>query len=73
MNINNIPTFLKARSPTGLRRLMLKNNLKHKGVFKYDIKQDVKTGVWYAWYQMDAVDFINESFNDSDKTSGGDE
>jgi len=52
---------------------MLKNNLKHKGVFKYDIKQDVKTGVWYAWYQMDAVDFINESFNDSDKTSGGDE
>lgn len=73
MNINNVPTFLKARSPKGLRRLMLMNNLQRKSVFKYDIMQDNKTGVWYAWYQIDATEILDESFNDLEKTSGGSE
>ena len=64
VNINNIPTFLKAQSPQRLRRLMLMNNIKHKAVFKYDVMQDSKTGDWYAWYQADAEKIINELYNE---------
>ncbi|MCA9313774.1 hypothetical protein KDA08_05695 [Candidatus Saccharibacteria bacterium] len=62
MNINNIPTFLKAQSPQRLRRLMLNNNLKYKAVFKYDVMQDSKTGDWYAWYQLDAIEALEDVF-----------
>lgn len=52
-SITNIPHFISARTPQGLRRLMLKNNVKHGLVFNYyQIVFDGKK--WYAWFQLDA-------------------
>lgn len=52
----SIPFFIKARSPQGLRRLMIENNAKHGLTFKYFDIQNVK-GQWYAWYykQLDSL------------------
>jgi hypothetical protein len=54
-SLDNIPHFLSARTPKGLRVAMLRNNLKWKLVFNYyQIIFDGKR--WYAWYQMNAVE-----------------
>jgi hypothetical protein len=59
--LNNIPNFLKAKSPQGLRRLMLLNNVKSVIQYTYHDIQFVN-GDWYAWYY--------EPINIGDLTSG---
>ncbi len=49
--LTNIPTFLVASDPVGLRRLCFMNNLKFNMDFKYDIMQALD-GQWYAWFKM---------------------
>lgn len=49
LGIRNIPNFITAESPQGLRRKMLRNNIKWKGYVKYFNIQFVK-GKWVAWY-----------------------
>jgi len=56
VSLNNIPTYLKAKSPQGLRRLMLSNNVKHGGIFEYQIM--FVGEYWYAWYRADAKTFL---------------
>ena len=49
VGLSHIPNFIKAKSPMRLRRLMLLNNVKHKGFVNYfDIQ--FSQGFWYAWY-----------------------
>ena len=63
--ITNIPHFLSARSPLGLRRLMLKNNLKHDLIFDYyQIYRDHTDNKLYAWFQLDAVITLEEEVRD---------
>ena len=51
-NINNVPNFLKAKTPEELRVLMYENNIKAHTEFKYyDIS--FSKGFWYAWYIQD--------------------
>ena len=51
LGINHVPNFLRASTSSGLRRLMLLNNRKHKGFVKYfDIQWVEKESKWYAWY-----------------------
>jgi len=60
--ITNIPHFISARSPEGLRRLMLRTNVKHGLIFDYyQIIFDGKK--WFAWYQLDAVDGFADEIN----------
>jgi hypothetical protein len=48
---SEIPQFITARSKLGLRRLMLKTNVKLKMTVQYfDIQQDLVTKEWVAWY-----------------------
>ena len=57
--ISNIPHFIKARSPKGLRLSMLRNNVKWGLIFNYyQIIWDGKN--WYAWFQLDAVDALED-------------
>jgi len=49
----NIPNFIAALTPQGLRRLMLMNNLKHGYFFKYYSIEFIN-GKWYAWYYAEA-------------------
>ena len=66
---DNIPHFLSARSPSGLRRAMLKNNMKWGMVFNY--YQIVYDGQrWYAWYQMNAVEEMMQAEIDEIKERG---
>lgn len=44
--------YIKAKSPMGLRRLMLRENAKHGLTIQYDNIQFVK-GSWYAWYYLE--------------------
>ena len=61
--ISNIPHYLKARSPEGLRRAMLKNNVKWGMIFNYyQIIFDGKD--WWAWFQLDAVESLQDELNE---------
>jgi hypothetical protein len=56
--------FLVARTPEGLRRAMLRNNLKHKAFINYMTPQYVKKGGedegrWYVWF------FVSEMEKDN--------
>ena len=51
--MDNIPNFLRARSPQGLRRLMRRNNLRLRAFIKYDIQWVDSEKQWYAWYYVD--------------------
>ena len=53
VSLKRIPNFLKARSPKGLRRLMLLNNAKYSTFFEYkDIAPVLESCklYWYAWF-----------------------
>ena len=46
---NEIPNFIEARNPKGLRVAMIKNNLRlHMTIQYFDIQKDGKK--WIAWY-----------------------
>jgi len=47
-----IPSFIKAKSPAGLRRIMLLNNTKHSKTFQYFSIQFVEKE-WFAWFYLD--------------------
>jgi len=46
-----IPSYIMASSPRGLRLSMLKNNVKYGMTFQYFDIQFVK-GKWYAWFYL---------------------
>jgi len=63
VNIDNIPTYVRAQSPQGLRRLMLRNNIKHGAIFEYKIMLGPDS-YWYAWFQLDYGDeMLSENIN----------
>lgn len=47
---STILTFIKARNPSGLRRLILAIEAKDGFVYDWDIHQD-KKGDWFAFYR----------------------
>lgn len=50
--LTRIPSFISARSPIALRRLMLANNMKYGGEVRYfDIQ--FASGKWWAWFYLD--------------------
>lgn len=56
VSLKRIPNYLKARSPQGLRRLMLLNNAKGSAFYEYVNISPVLEGTvlyWYAWYYKD--------------------
>lgn len=53
----NIPNYITAGSPKGLRRLMLLNNLKNHKEYTYFSIQNVD-GKWFAWF-IDREDMEN--------------
>ena len=60
LGVRNIPNFLMAQTPQGLRRKMRSNNIFHGGYVQYfDICQ-TKDGKWIAWYIISLKEVINE-------------
>ena len=49
MNKNEIPNYLSASSPKGLRRLMIKNNTRLAMTVVYFDFQNINSK-WYCWY-----------------------
>jgi len=47
--------ILKAGSPSGLTRLMLKLNLKDKTLYQYSEMKEAKDGSWYCCYLKDGL------------------
>lgn len=68
-----IPLFIESRSPSGLQRLMIKTNIKQKGMVKYfDIQSYQKKGkmVWIAWYYAELnKDNADEILSDKVETN----
>jgi len=50
--------YLKAKTPEGLKVLMIKNNLKTNSYHDYRIIHD--GSFWYAWYEFDASSIIDK-------------
>ena len=53
-NILSIPNYLKASSPTGLRRLMYKLQVNDMHEYRFFDVQFVN-GYWFAWYVSNPV------------------
>lgn len=52
-SLDEIPQFLTARTPMGLRRAMLRNNTRQKGFVVYqDIQWVESDRRWYAWFYV---------------------
>jgi hypothetical protein len=69
--IDNIPHFLRAKTPEALRKAMLRNNVKWGLIFDYyQIVFDGKN--WFAWYQMNAVESMQDELKEMEArgTSG---
>ena len=61
LTIDTIPNFVSARTRKGLRRAMLRNNTKHKGIVIYqDIQFDPQTKEWVAWFYVRAEEELLE-------------
>jgi hypothetical protein len=52
--LNKVPQYLKASSPEGLRRLMLRNNVRLATQIVYHDIQFVN-GYWFAWYYEEMI------------------
>ncbi len=53
--ISQIPTFLKSKTPEGLRKKMMVNNIKMQAHVPYfDIS--FVNGFWYAWFMLEEKD-----------------
>ena len=48
VNLKRVPNFIRAASPSGLRRLCLKRNMQDNIEHRYDIVYDGK--YWFAWF-----------------------
>jgi len=71
LGINHVPSFLRAKTPLGLRRAMLRTNAKHSGFVKYfDIQYIEKEDRWYAWYFVtEDMDGLQEILNGEQEES----
>lgn len=49
--------YLKAKTPEGLKLLMIKNNLKTNSYHDYNIIHDGQ--FWFAWFEFDASQIID--------------
>lgn len=68
-----VPNFLAARSPSGLRRLMILNNIKKGTWYKYfDIQYNQRDQRWYAWFFQEITDheLLNDVKDESNKEKG---
>ena len=61
-DLGDIKTFLKSEDPEKLTDMMLANNIKTRCYHDYRIVFDGK--FWFAWFEMDLNDLINEKMND---------
>lgn len=63
--LDNIPNYLTARSPQGLRRAMLVNNLRKQTQLVYSNIQFVD-GKWYAWFyeETNFNEVVSDAVND---------
>jgi len=57
-NVDVIKFYLKAKSPEGLKLLMINNNITKASYHPYDIM--FAGGFWYAWYEASSDNFIKE-------------
>ena len=65
-----LKNYITAKSPNGLRRLMMQNNARKGYSFIYEDVQFVK-GRWYAWYNEELRNSeIPESIQEKDGTTG---
>lgn len=62
--VNELPNFIKAKTPRGLRLLMIRNNVRLKATVQYFDVQFVK-GAWFAWFyeplNMESIDDLAEN------------
>lgn len=57
LTLDTIPNYVSARTKNGLRRAMLRNNTRHKGIVIYqDIQWDPQDKKWIAWFYVRAED-----------------
>jgi hypothetical protein len=47
-----IKSYLKAKTPEGLKLLMIKNNIETNSYYSYSVIFDGSS--WFAWYDFDA-------------------
>jgi hypothetical protein len=60
-----VPMFIKASSPEGLRRKMEQNNARM-GIANHYFDIQFANGVWYSWFYVDNMKKFNIKENDND-------
>jgi hypothetical protein len=59
-----LPSYVKAKTPEGLKNLCMQNSIKKDRYFKYQIVFDGK--FWFAWYEEDASDSLSAEIQASE-------
>lgn len=64
MQEGDLPAYLMARTPMGLRLLCFKNNVKHGITFHYFDFQQLSNGRFICWFYLPSVKVVIESFTE---------
>jgi hypothetical protein len=62
--MQQLPSYVKAKTAEGLKRLCADNSIKKDRYFKYQILFDGK--FWFAWYEEDATDSLQAEIKASE-------
>lgn len=68
MQPTQVPSFLTASTPLGLKRKMVRNNLKF-GYFIQYLNIQFANKRWYAWFYIDLSNELEKSYIDINKES----
>ena len=66
--MQQLPNYIKAKTPEGLKQLCLTNSVKKDRYFKYQIMFDGKN--WFAWYEEDVAEVLQSEIKASEITNG---
>lgn len=66
--VTRIPKYVKAATPDGLRRMMLRNSLRMNAQVPYFDIQQANDGTWYAWFLYDEGPELLQNRNKIKKT-----
>ncbi len=66
---SHIKHYLKAKTPEGIKQLMMKNNVEKRYYFDYDLIHDGSN--WFAWYEWDIDSLIPGVINEIDNQGSG--
>jgi oligoribonuclease (3'-5' exoribonuclease) len=66
--MQQLPNYIRAKTPEGLKKLCMENSIKKDRYFVYKIMFDGKN--WFAWYEEDVSNVLQDQVKASEIDNG---